>query len=102
MRREVELTLREFEALANTDAMIVFLNSKYIVSHAEAEFVRKHATMPFFVRGNDYPQEDLVVYFATTDESLRFQLMFEEMRREAKPQSKILDIQSKIKPVDKD
>ena len=103
MKRVVELTPAEFEALANTDAMIVFLNSKYVISYEQLEIIRQHAIMPFFYRGNDYPKEDLVVYFATTEEALKFQLMFESMSRvQEKPQAKILDIQSKIKPVDKD
>lgn len=100
MKRIVELTPGEFEALANTDVMIVFLNSKYEVTFEQLEIIRQHAIMPFFVRGNDYPKENLVVYFATTEEALKFQLMFESMGREQeKPQAKILDIQSKIKPV---
>lgn len=99
MNRLFELNNEEFRALYNTDAMIVFLNTKFEVTEEQCDYIRQNATMPFHVRSADYPKTKRVVYFCSSEEAIRFQLSFENMAREAtKPSAKILDIKSQIQP----
>lgn len=101
MKRDYELNNREFEALFNTDAMVVFMSTKFEVTEDQCEYIRLNATMPFHVRSADYPKPKRIVYFCSSEEAIRFQLSFENMAREAeKPSAKILDIKSQIKPND--
>lgn len=99
MNRLFELNNEEFRALYNTDAMVVFMSTKFEVTEDQCDYIRQNATMPFHVRSADYPKTMRVVYFCSSEEAIRFQLSFENMAREAtKPGAKILDIKSQIKP----
>lgn len=99
MIRQFELNNDEFKALFNTDAMIVFLSTKFEITEDQCEYIRKHANMPFHIRSADYPKRARVVYFCSSEEAIRFQLLFEDMARATEqPSAKILDIKSQIKP----
>tara|TARA_B100000900_G_scaffold413005_1_gene435981 strand:- start:297 stop:608 length:312 start_codon:yes stop_codon:yes gene_type:complete len=99
--RNYELNNEEFKSMFNTDAMVVFMSTKFEISDEQAEYIRTHATMPFHIRSADYPKPTRVVYFCSSEEAIRFQLSFENMAKKAeKPVAKILDIKSQIKPND--
>lgn len=97
MNRSAELTKEEFAYLANTEAMVVFLATKFEINEEEAEFIRRNATMPFHIRPAGYLEEHDVVYFSTTEEAIRFQLLFEKKMGPEEPiPGRITDIHSKI------
>lgn len=96
MNKVCELNKDEFAALANTEAMVLFMASKYVVTEEQVEHIRKHAQLPFHVRGNDYPKQDLIVYFSSREESIQFMLYFEEQKRNPKPAPRIVSINKDI------
>jgi len=97
VKRKVELTKEEFASLANTDAMVVFMSTKFELNVEEAEFIRRNATMPFYIRPAGYLEDHEVAYFSTSEEAIRFQLHFEkEMAPEDPVPGRITDIHSKI------
>lgn len=96
MHRSSELTKEEFAYLANTEAMVVFLTTKFKINNEEAEFIRRNATMPFHIRPAGYLEEHDIAYFSTTEEAIKFQLLFEKNLAEEPIPGKITDIHSKI------
>ena len=102
MIRKFELNVEEFKALYNTDAMVVFMSTKFEITDEQSDYIRQHATMPFHIRNADYPNQNRVVYFCSSEEAIRFQLHFESLtiKKKEQPSAKILDIKSQIKPND--
>ena len=73
------------------------MSNKHEMTTEQGEYVRKHATMPFHIRGAGYLEENDIAYFSSSEEAIRFQLHFEQQGGPEDPiPGRITDIHSRI------